>query len=108
MRRSVVRALRARGIDVITALDAGMIGREDRDHLEYATEQGRVLYSFSVGDCSRLHRAYLAEGRSHGGMILARQQRYSVVEQTRRLLKLAAGTSAEEMKTRVEFLSAWD
>jgi hypothetical protein len=29
MRRSLVRALRARGVDVITALDAGMIERED-------------------------------------------------------------------------------
>jgi hypothetical protein len=37
MRRSLVRALRARGVDVITALDAGMIEREDVDHLDYAT-----------------------------------------------------------------------
>jgi hypothetical protein len=107
MRRSVVRALRARGIDVITALEAGMIGREDGDHLDYATAQGRVLCSFNVGDFSRLHRAYLAEGKSHSGMILARQQRYSVAEQTRRIMKLTAGTSAEEMKNRVEFLSDW-
>ncbi len=40
MRRSLVRALRARGVDVITALDAGMIEREDAEHLDYATEQG--------------------------------------------------------------------
>jgi len=29
MRRSLVRALRVRGVDLITALDAGMIERED-------------------------------------------------------------------------------
>ena len=31
MRRSLVRALRARGVDVITALDAGMIERDDAE-----------------------------------------------------------------------------
>ena len=107
MRRALVRALRARGVDVITALEVGMLEREDRDHLDYATAQGRVLYSFNVGDFYRLHMAYLAEGKSHAGMILARQQRYSVGEQMRRLLKLIATKSAEEMKNQVEFLSAW-
>jgi len=108
MRRSLVRALRARGIDVITAFDAGMIEREDREHLEYATAQGRVLYTCNVRDFSRLHRAYLDGGKSHSGMILARQERHPVAEQMRRLLKLTASMSAEEMKNRVEFLSAWD
>jgi hypothetical protein len=49
MRRSLVRSLRARGIDVVTALDAGMIECKDAEHLDYATEQGRVLCSFNVG-----------------------------------------------------------
>jgi len=108
MDHDLLRALLARGVDVTTALQAGMIERNDNEHLDYASGQGRVLYSFNVGDFSRLHRAYLAEGRSHAGMILARQQRYSVAEQTRRLLKLTASVSAEEMNNRVEFLSAWD
>jgi len=42
MRRSLVSALRARGVDVITALDAEMIERNDAEHLDYATQQGRV------------------------------------------------------------------
>jgi flagellar basal body P-ring protein FlgI len=107
MDHDLLRALLARGVDVTTALQAGMIEREDSEHLDYATAQGRVLYSFNVADFSRLHRAYLAGGRSHAGVVLARQQRYSVEEQTRRLLKLTTGMSAEEMKNRVEFLIAW-
>jgi uncharacterized protein with PIN domain len=66
MRRSLVRALRARGVDVITALDAEMIEREDAEHLDYATEQGRVLCSFNVGDFCRLHSDYVAQGKSFG------------------------------------------
>lgn len=108
MRYALVRALRARGIDVVTALEAGMIGREDRAHLDFAAAQGRVLYSFNVGDFYRLHAAYSAEGKSHAGMILARQQHYSAGEQMRRLLQLIDARSAESMKGQVEFLSAWD
>jgi hypothetical protein len=84
-----------------------MIERDDREHLDYATRQGRVLYSFNVGDFSRLHADSLLQGKSHAGIVLAQQQCYSVGEQMRRLLKLIAIKSAEEMKDQVEFLSAW-
>jgi Domain of unknown function (DUF5615) len=108
MDKDLVLALRARGVEVITALEASMIERHDEEHLEYATAQGRILYSFNVGDFCRLHTDFLAHGRSHAGLILARQQRYSVGEQMRRLLKLIAVKSLEDMKNQVEFLSAWD
>lgn len=107
MDQALVQALRARGSDVITALDARMIEREDAAHLDYATQQGRVLCSFNAGDFYRLHSDCLVQGKSHAGIILMRQQRYSVGEQMRRILKLAASKSADEMRNRVEFLSAW-
>jgi hypothetical protein len=107
MRLALVEFLRARGVDVLTASEAGMIEQPDEEHLERAAAQGRVLYSFNVADYQRLHTAWLAEGRSHAGIVLARQQQYSVGEQMRRLLKLMAVLSADEMKNRVEFLSAW-
>ena len=107
MDKVLVQALHARGADVMTALDAGMIECQDAHHLEYATAQGRALYSFNVGDFSRLHTALMAQGKSHAGIILAQQQRYTVGDQMRRLLKLVGTKSAEDMKNQVEFLSAW-
>jgi hypothetical protein len=107
MDRSLLHALRARAVDVITAFEAGMIEHSDADHLDYATVQGRVLYTYNIGDFYHLHTDYLAQGRSHAGIILARQQRYSVGEQMRRLLRLIATRSAEEMKNTVEFLHVW-
>jgi hypothetical protein len=107
MDKDLVRALRARGVDVLTALEVGCIERRDVEHLEYAVTQGRVLYGFNVGDYYHLHTDFLRQGRSHTGIVLARQQQYSVGEQMRRLLKLMAVLSADEMKNRVEFLSAW-
>ena len=107
MRRSLVEALRVRGVDVITALDVGMIEQDDREHLDYATDQGRVLCSFNVGDFYRLHSEYVARGKRHAGIILMQQQRLSVGEQLRRLLRLVASKPADEMENWVEFLSAW-
>jgi len=107
MDQTLVRALRARGLDVTTAFEAGMIDRADSDHLAFATAQGRVLCTFNVGDFYRLHRDYPREGKSHAGIILARQQRYTLGEQVRRLLRLASSTSEESMWNHVEFLSHW-
>ncbi len=103
----LVRALKARGVDVLSALEAGMVERSDSHHLEYAAAQGRILYSFNVGDFHRLHTSWLIEGRSHCGLVLSKQQQYSVGEQMRRLLKLIATRSPEEMRNHVEYLSAW-
>ena len=107
LRHALVNALRARGIDVQTALEAEMIERSDADHLEFATAQERVLCSFNVGDFYRLHTNYMAQHKAHTGIILARQQQYSVGEHMRRLLHLIAHRTVVEMQNRVEFLSAW-
>ena len=82
----LIHALRLRGIDAVGAWEAGMRQRGDEEHLLRATAQGRVLYGFNVGDFYRLHAEFLTQGRSHAGIILARQQHYSVGEQMRRLL----------------------
>jgi hypothetical protein len=107
MRLALVRALQARGVDVTTALAEGMIEKTDLEQLLYATQQGRVLYSFNVGDFFQLHTEFLTRGRYHAGIILARQQQYSVGAEMSRLLKLIAANSAEDMQNRIEFLSDW-
>jgi non-canonical (house-cleaning) NTP pyrophosphatase len=43
MRQALVRAVRSRGVDVVTALEAGILERRDAPHLEYAPAQGRVV-----------------------------------------------------------------
>jgi hypothetical protein len=50
MTRAVAAAPRERGIDVLTAFEAGR--DEDLDHaqLEYATSQGRVLVAYHRRD----------------------------------------------------------
>ena len=107
MRRSLVFGLRARNVDVLTAFEAGMIKRNDEDHLAAASAAGRVLYSFNMADFCILHQSWISEGQFHFGIIVAPQQRYAVGEELRRLMRLVGSVSAEEMRNRVEFLSAW-
>lgn len=107
MRIALVAALRSRGLDVTTALDDNMVDREDAEHLEHASRQGRILFSFNRGDFYQLHTEYLLHGKTHAGIILANQQHYSVGELMRRILRLAAAKSPTEMRNQVEFLSAW-
>ena len=107
MSQALVSALRARGVDVSTALEADLIARSDQDHLEFATSQSRALFTFNVSDYCSLHTQFLAESKSHAGIVLARQQVFSVGEQMRRLLRLIANVTAEDMRNRVEFLGTW-
>jgi hypothetical protein len=49
MHHGLVHALRARGVDVQTAMEAAMIERTDEDHLAFATAHNRVLCSSMLG-----------------------------------------------------------
>ena len=104
----LVRGLRSRGIDVVTAADSGMIRRKDEEHLLWATVQGRALYSFNVGDYHEIHTEWIATGRNHAGIILAQQKRYSTGEQIRRLLRLIGSLTCEAMRNREEFWADGD
>jgi len=107
MRRSLVFGLRSRNVDVLTASEAEMIDREDQDHLTAASAAGRVLYTFNMADYCNLHQTWMAQGRSHSGIIVARQQRYPAGAELRRLMRVIGARTAEAMRDRLEFLSAW-
>lgn len=94
-------------MDVENAVDAGMIGRSDREQLEYSTRESRVLYTFNVKDFLQLHTTFLEHGREHAGLILVSQQRFSIGEQMRRILRLSQATTPEVMRNRFEFLTGW-
>ncbi len=105
MRTSLLHALNARQIDVVSALDSKMVACPDAEHLAYATRQQRVLFTFNRGDFARLHQSYLANGQHHSGIIVSDQLETGVI--LRRLLKLLNVRSSAEMQDRLEFLSNW-
>lgn len=71
---SLVQGLLTRGVDVITARQAGMLERSDEEQLEWAAAHGRALFSSNIGDFYGLHTKFLMQGRSHAGIILVQQQ----------------------------------
>lgn len=105
--RSLMLALQNRGLDVVTTLSVNRLSFPDEDQLIWARSQGRVLYSSNIRDFYSLHTAFLTQEQPHSGMILVQQQRYSIGELMRGILKLVAAKSAEEMENQVEFLSTW-
>jgi hypothetical protein len=104
MHSGLIAGLRARGIDVLTVVEAGLIGQDDEEQLTFAAQSNRALYSFNVGDFCRLHGEWLKAGGSHAGIIVVPRQRFSVGEQLRRLLQWIDATPAEQMANQLVFL----
>ena len=107
MDRALVAALRARGVDVFTALEVGMIERDDAEHLAFSTSQDRVLLTCNTGDFCQLHQEWLSLERPHAGIVCMPQQGLSIGPRLRRILRLLSMVSADEMQNRLEFLSNW-
>ena len=105
--KSLITAFRNAGLDVVTVTDVDRQSYSDEEQLIWATEQERVIYSYNRRDFCRLHNEFLATERSHAGIILLQQQRYSIGQQLRGLLQLVSTLSAEEMVNQLVFLSAY-
>jgi hypothetical protein len=107
LQSALVIALKNANVDVVTVGDINRFGFSDEDQLIWAAEQQRVIYSFNMGDFHQLHSLFLAEARVHSGIILVPQQRYSIGEQRRGLLRLINQRSAESLVSQLIFLSAY-
>lgn len=105
--KSLVTAFRNAGLDIVTVADVSRQSFPDEEQLIWATEQRRVIYSYNRSDFCRLHSEFVAIERSHAGIVVLPQQRYSVGQQLRGLLKLTADKSAEEMVNQLVFLSTY-
>ena len=96
--RAVIRGLRARGADVLTVSEAGLLGASDHSHLQRAHEERRVILTQDT-DFLRLH----AQGVAHAGIIYA-PQATSVGDLIRGSMLIRQALTAEEMADHVEFL----
>lgn len=104
MTRGLVRGLDARGIDVLTTFDAGMIGSEDATQLAFARDQGRVIFTFNVADFCRLHAEYQSSGQQHAGIVVAHRRKLTLGEQVHGLARVTSTVPAEAMVAQLVFL----
>ena len=105
--KSLIAAFRSADLDVITVADVSKQRYSDEDQLIWAAEQERVIYSYNRRDFCRLHKEFLSVERNHAGIIVLRQQRYSVGQQLRGMLTLITIRTAEDMSNQLVFLSAY-
>jgi hypothetical protein len=96
--RAVVRGLNHRGADVLTVRDAGLLGASDKEHLQRAFSEGRVLFT-QDDDFLRLHAA----GVEHAGIVYA-PQGTSIGKIIRGLMLVNQLLDAHEMSGHVEYL----
>jgi hypothetical protein len=100
-----VAALRRRGIDVLTAHEAGTCGNSDEEQLRFATANGRVMATFDT-DYLILAASFLATGETFAGITYCRPDKYSQNPSrlAAELAMLHAVYTADEMLNHVEYL----
>lgn len=103
----LVTALRNRGVDVRTVNEQQTTGDSDEEQLTLATKEERVLFSHNIADFCRLHSIFMMENRTHGGIILIDQQRYSTGDILGGLMNLIETVSAEEVRNQLFFLGGY-
>lgn len=96
---AVAIGLEHRGIDVTTSKAAGLIGASDREQLEYAMRESRILVTHD-DDFLRLHAA----GAEHAGIAYSHQKRLTVGQTVLALVALHRNQNAESVIGRVHFL----
>lgn len=80
-----------------------MNARDDESQLTFAAAHDRVLVSYNARDFASLHDNWTEGGRSHSGILILPQQRYSTGEIVRRMLRLSS--SGYRLTSRIYYLS---
>ena len=88
------------GIDIITVRDLETLGDSDLNHLQKATEMGRVLCTQDQ-DFLRMN----ADGIEHAGIAFGEQYSSTIGGWVKALRKLHSIKTAENMINHVEFLN---
>ncbi len=99
----IARALRERGVDVLTAQDDNTTEFTDSDLMDRATELGHVLVSQDE-DMLREANTRQLSGQEFSGVIYGHQRRITIGQAFRDLFLIAQATSPDEMINRVDHI----
>ena len=96
---AVARGLQRRGLDGLTVQTAGRTGRSDQALLEFATSEGRVLFTFD-DDFLQLAAGQVV----HAGILFCSANKFSIGELIHAILLVNDIIGEEDMKNHIEFL----
>lgn len=99
-------ALRERGFEAQSALEAGLLNTEDDVQLAYAAERGMTLITCNAGDYLKLARQYAEADRPHFGIVISSEQfsRRRFGELLKLTLRLMNSLSADDLQNCVVYL----
>jgi predicted nuclease of predicted toxin-antitoxin system len=83
----VASLLLARGLDVTTAREQGMLGKADPEQLLFAASFERCMLTHNRLDFEQLHTKYLTNNQPHAGILIAKRRNpYQIAERVAILL----------------------
>jgi len=100
---AITNGLRDRGFDVRTVQDDGLLGANDTDLLDRATELGRVMFTRDTDFLEEANRRQ-RQGTESSGVVYAHQLRVPIGQCISELELLATVCDPDEMVNRVEYL----
>ena len=95
---AIATGLGQRGIDVTTAVSAGLLSAPDEAHIAFALREQRVIFT-NDSDFLRL----AASGVSHAGIVYCAPQARTIGDIVRHLCLMHDCLAADDMKNMVEF-----
>ncbi|HEV2853576.1 MAG TPA: DUF5615 family PIN-like protein [Thermoanaerobaculia bacterium] len=103
-RKVIHQGLIDRGHDVTkTPADWIHLGVTDEEQLLAATAQGRCIFTYNIGDFTRLSRIH----PGHRGILFAHQSKWSLSGLIQALDRFLSEAEAEEVEGRLLWLNAW-
>jgi hypothetical protein len=101
-------ALRRRGYEAQSAVEADNTKVSDEVQLAYATAKGMALLTYNIQHFVPLAQAWYLTGREHAGLILSEQfSQRQFGELLRRVLRLLDRWTADEMRNQIVFLQRY-
>lgn len=95
---AIANALRKRGVDILTATEAAMLGVADEKHIQFAVSEKRAIFTQDT-DFLRLHKAE----DTHYGIVYAHRSA-PIGKIIQGLLLIYQALTEEEIKNHVEYL----
>lgn len=96
---AVALGLRLRGIDVLTAQEAGRCGLTDADQLQFATTEERAVMTYDPD-----YLALAAAGVAHAGIAYCHATKYAIGQLIDLLALLHGVMDRDSMKNQIEYL----
>jgi hypothetical protein len=100
-----IAELRRLGFDVVTVYELGRASFADESHVEFATQEDRLIVTANDHDFRRIQGEWGHAGRSHPGMLIWSQERWKSPEGlARRIAEVAGEFDSDSLRDAVFYL----